>query len=630
MKLDFPCILLHIVYIIYFVEHRPSSLFYSNKPNLAHNNLWREAKLHVRLPRGYEDPKSYFFQYRNDGDDEVFSNEYDLMTSSTNRIGAVDVPVKSRKNIYETIDFDEKLDDIILENVLMQILNSSYHRRRKQFRPHQQYPQVHKHVLNGVKIPPQFPHYKYRESFHPSKYIKQETLQSNEFKINSDISKVGYGNGIELNDPNAFLYNTVFNPTKLNNLKLRKGALQNKEDYLQTYVRRQLAGIQPNQATDPVYNSDRYNVRFKKPYSNGMSDIYPPPTSHFSGIYSLQDVITKDSNWYPSHTTNIHKNNGIEWNTEFAKNKGYTPQTGTKKQWLYPPTDLDDEIRDTEGLDIPIRESLPSIEELEVESTVPESSLLNRLTANGLKFALKHVNNLIFDGKRQDEKLAETISTAIIHDIPNLLIPELPKLPQIFSNPFAASKEESNEDNNTRPSDLKTSASINSPTSTLPSPLIEDKNLRYLFLLGVVPTVVGSFLAIGAQPLQAMLVGAYIVTTYLFFVENNWRGERTERTVLSLEDSQSRIEDIDQVFFEAINKFLNVTKKLRIEKKNVDDSKEIVDQLPAQDISDLMINKYFNHSEQLKPLLNLMDDQTISYLNKFDEIISDVLASIHK
>ena len=106
-KLDFPCILLHIVDIIYFVEHRPSSLFYSNKPNLAHNNLWREAKLHVRLPRGYEDPKSYFFQYRNDGDDKVYSNEYDLMTSSTNRIGALHEPMKRREKIYETIAFDQ-------------------------------------------------------------------------------------------------------------------------------------------------------------------------------------------------------------------------------------------------------------------------------------------------------------------------------------------------------------------------------------------------------------------------------------------------------------------------------------------------------------------------------------------
>ena len=54
-----------------------------------------------------------------------------------------------------------------------------------------------------------------------------------------------------------------------------------------------------------------------------------------------------------------------------------------------------------------------------------------------------------------------------------------------------------------------------------------------------------------------------------------------------------------------------MTKKNQIEKKNVNDSKEIVDQLHAQGISDLMINRYFNHSEQLEPLLNLMDDQNI-------------------
>ena len=100
-------------------------------PHSPQNTLWWEARLQARLPRCYEDPKTYFLQYTNDGDNEIHSNEYDLMTSSTNRIGAVHVPMQGREQIYETIDFDEKLEDIILENVLMQILNSSYHRRHK-------------------------------------------------------------------------------------------------------------------------------------------------------------------------------------------------------------------------------------------------------------------------------------------------------------------------------------------------------------------------------------------------------------------------------------------------------------------------------------------------------------------
>ena len=74
------------------------------------------------------------------------------------------------------------------------------------------------------------------------------------------------------------------------------------------------------------------------------------------------------------------------------------------------------------------------------EFEAPESSLLNRITTEGLKFALTKINNLVFDGKKQDEKLAETISTAIIHGIPNLLLPTFPTIPNIFQNAFGKSE----------------------------------------------------------------------------------------------------------------------------------------------------------------------------------------------
>merc|ERR1712109_87072 len=45
--------------------------------------------------------------------------------------------------------------------------------------------------------------------------------------------------------------------------------------------------------------------------------------------------------------------------------------------------------------------------------------------------------------------------------------------------------------------------------------------MRYLFLLGVLPTTFGSLYSLGYTPLQIMVIGAYIVTSYFIFVEEN-------------------------------------------------------------------------------------------------------------
>merc|ERR1712008_653045 len=45
--------------------------------------------------------------------------------------------------------------------------------------------------------------------------------------------------------------------------------------------------------------------------------------------------------------------------------------------------------------------------------------------------------------------------------------------------------------------------------------------MRYLFLLGVLPTTFGSLYSLGYTPLQIMVIGAYIVTSYFIFVEKN-------------------------------------------------------------------------------------------------------------
>ena len=45
--------------------------------------------------------------------------------------------------------------------------------------------------------------------------------------------------------------------------------------------------------------------------------------------------------------------------------------------------------------------------------------------------------------------------------------------------------------------------------------------MRYLFLLGILPTTFGSLYSLGYTPLQIMVIGAYIVTSYFIFVEKN-------------------------------------------------------------------------------------------------------------
>ena len=45
-------------------------------------------------------------------------------------------------------------------------------------------------------------------------------------------------------------------------------------------------------------------------------------------------------------------------------------------------------------------------------------------------------------------------------------------------------------------------------------------------------------------------------------------------------------------------------------------------------LNDLLIHQYFNYSDQLKPLLMLMDDQTIKYLKTFDDIMYDLVTSL--
>ena len=186
---------------IILIDKRPKGHFKHNRAQLVQNSLWRDAQLHVRLPVGYEDPVSYFLRpvY---GYNQI-ERSGDLSTSSSNRIETIYRPRKRRKktNLKKNgfMYTDESLDDLILENVLKQILNSSYHRKRLQSRPHLQKPQVNHHVINKIRIPPQFPHYELNRIKNSNAILNTAPYYQNDygFRVKSHSSKIRPGNGVD-------------------------------------------------------------------------------------------------------------------------------------------------------------------------------------------------------------------------------------------------------------------------------------------------------------------------------------------------------------------------------------------------------------------------------------------------
>ena len=123
-----------------------------------------------------------------------------------------------------------------------------------------------------------------------------------------------------------------------------------------------------------------------------------------------------------------------------------------------------------------------------------------------------------------------------------------------------------------------------------------------------------------------MLVGAYVVTTYLFFVEKSWRIQRSQRKILS-SDFSNEMDKIHSMFSKAINKFLEITKNQTFLETYNNQQENQYKNPKETTMNDLLIHKYFNYSDQLKPLLMLMDNQTIKYLRAFDDIMYDLVTS---
>ena len=549
------------------------------------------------------------------------------------------------------------------------------------FQAHLQYPQIKRNVINSVKLPPQFPYYGHKKKTQGE--TKNVHLNSNQngFRVKNYNSKIGYGNGVDLEKPslpsykkkghvleltknsypklgydgetdstNLSFVSYKFHPqtdSTLTNITPDKelGVSKLSKDSMLSYVTRKLIKGGLSQVNDLVFDGKRQDEELAEALSNAIiNDVPGLVTADLPDIYSLKDLIKSLRTREKTEATRIPPKPHVKFDLKSSASGKYGIKEVNHNQVQYLPdhfnkrfphntvydatTTLIPSYLDNKHIDAKQQSPLLVSSEIGTKNvpSTQQSSLLNRLTTEGLKIALKQVNNLVFDGKRQDEKLAETLSSAIIHGIPNLLTPEIPKLHEIFRNPFAASDDTEAVKKLNSPEDLNPSASNALTTSSTQT--TEDSSLRYIFLLGFVPTIVGSFLALGAQPLQAMLVGAYVVTTYLFFVEKSWASQRSERKTLRVNDPSNERQKIELIFSKAINKFLNVSKSLPFEEDSFTNSEEAEQNVKKVEVSDLMINEYFDYSEQFKPLFGLMDHQTISYVKRFDEIVSEMLASI--
>lgn len=117
----------------------------------------------------------------------------------------------------------------------------------------------------------------------------------------------------------------------------------------------------------------------------------------------------------------------------------------------------------------------------------------------------------------------------------------------------------------------------------------ETRPMRYLFLLGVLPTTFGSLYALGYTPLQIMVIGAYIVTSYFALVEKKQ------------DDSQDN-DHVSKLLEQVLNKVIE-------EDKEKDDEKEVDENYQPQ--------KAFKLSA-------LLDDKSRTFIQKFDSVFSSL------
>ena len=132
---------------------------------------------------------------------------------------------------------------------------------------------------------------------------------------------------------------------------------------------------------------------------------------------------------------------------------------------------------------------------------------------------------------------------------------------------------------------------------------------RYLFLLGIVPAIAGSLIAAGIAPLQVLLIAAYVVTSYLFLVENRF-GRRLDRSGVNPEHLE-----LETSIRSLFNKSLDL-----LEKTNVTEATAGVETK-----GNFTMNDFYKDNQVILPLLNLLDDKSRVYIQNFDALVMNIM-----
>ncbi len=120
--------------------------------------------------------------------------------------------------------------------------------------------------------------------------------------------------------------------------------------------------------------------------------------------------------------------------------------------------------------------------------------------------------------------------------------------------------------------------------------------MRYLFLLGVLPTTFGSLYTLGYSPLQIMVIGAYIVTSYFVFVEKHPNVEKDK-------------------IYQSIETVL-----ASLSQHSLDDLEEDVNENEPLDGGQHLVNNDFQLSA-------LLDEKSALFIKKFDSVMLDIFTS---
>ena len=114
--------------------------------------------------------------------------------------------------------------------------------------------------------------------------------------------------------------------------------------------------------------------------------------------------------------------------------------------------------------------------------------------------------------------------------------------------------------------------------------------MRYLFLLGVLPTTFGSLYSLGYTPIQIMVIGAYIVTSYFIFVEKHPETKKEDIYGAIEETIAKVIENDDLNLINAVamdnNNYNNLLQKDKNYRYTTNNSENVVKDFELSDLLD--------------------------------------------